>query len=66
MQRPFDISLYPGNGSADGVNGDHIILAPAYNITADDIRHIAETTSTVINTYFSRRGLGLDHSKVLA
>lgn len=52
MQPPFNISLYPGTGTADGRKGDHVIIAPAYNITADDVRHIVDTTVAVIRQYF--------------
>ncbi|KAK4505597.1 hypothetical protein PRZ48_003560 [Zasmidium cellare] len=52
MQSPFNISLYPGTGTADGRKGDHVIIAPAYNITADDVRHIVDTTAAVIRQYF--------------
>lgn len=53
MQRPYNISLYPGTGCADGKSGDHIILAPAYNITADEISQVVDTTVTVIERFFS-------------
>lgn len=52
MKSPFNISLYPGTGTADGRKGDHVIIAPAYNITADDVRHIVDTTAAVIRQYF--------------
>jgi hypothetical protein len=40
----FGISLYPGMGTVDGVLGDHVLLAPAYNLTKEDMRTIAELT----------------------
>lgn len=52
MQAPYSISLYPGNGTVDGINGDHIIVAPAFNVTADDIHFIAKTTAAVIDKFF--------------
>lgn len=52
MQKPHNISLYPGTGTADGRRGDHVIIAPAYNITSDDVRHIVDTTVAVIRQYF--------------
>jgi len=52
MQGPFNISLYPGNGTVDGITGDHIIVAPAFNVTADDIHFIAKTTAAVIDKFF--------------
>lgn len=52
MQSPFNISLYPGTGTTDGVKGDHILIAPAYNIKADDVHMIVETTASIINAFF--------------
>ena len=28
---------YPGNGGADGIHGDHILLAPPFTINEDQI-----------------------------
>ncbi|KAJ5959219.1 Pyridoxal phosphate-dependent transferase major region subdomain 2 [Penicillium vulpinum] len=42
------ISLMPGNGAVDGANGDHIILAPPYNTTREEIDLIVEKTVQVI------------------
>lgn len=52
MQAPYNISLYPGNGTVDGVNGDHIIIAPAFNVTAEDVHFIVRTTAAVVDKYF--------------
>lgn len=59
MQRPYNVSLYPGTGSADGRRGDHIILAPAYNITSDEIRHLVETVTMVVTQFFTAHGADL-------
>ena len=52
MQSPFNISIYPGTGTADGVSGDHIMLSPAYNVTSQDVHMIVETTVLVIKAFF--------------
>jgi adenosylmethionine-8-amino-7-oxononanoate aminotransferase len=52
MQSPFNISIYPGSGTADGVKGDHILLAPAYNVTSEEVHLIVEITVAVIETFF--------------
>lgn len=49
----YNISLYAGSGSVDGVQGDHIIIAPPYNSTREILR-IAELTQKVIEDVFSR------------
>jgi adenosylmethionine-8-amino-7-oxononanoate aminotransferase len=35
------LSVYPGNGTADGISGDHILLAPPFTITEEEIEFIA-------------------------
>ncbi|KUI52547.1 hypothetical protein VP1G_10474 [Cytospora mali] len=50
---PFNMTVYPGTGTVDGVNGDHIILAPSYLVTKDDVDHIVEVVSNVIKKVFS-------------
>jgi adenosylmethionine-8-amino-7-oxononanoate aminotransferase len=44
--------IYPGGGTIDGRNGDHILLAPPYNVTDDELERIvdllAETVDAVI------------------
>lgn len=52
MQHPHNISLYPGTGSVDGRRGDHILIAPAYTITADEIRQIVDIVAAVVRQYF--------------
>lgn len=41
--------LYPMGGTVDGVQGDHILLAPPFICTADDISRIAELVSSTIH-----------------
>jgi adenosylmethionine-8-amino-7-oxononanoate aminotransferase len=40
--RAFEKGLivYPGGGGADGIKGDHILLAPPFVITEDQIRKL--------------------------
>jgi len=54
MQEPYNISLYPGTGSVDGRRGDHVLLAPAYTVSENDIRYIVETTDAVVRQFFRR------------
>jgi len=46
------VYVYPGTGSADLINGDHIIIAPAYNITENDVNEIAKRVIKLINDFF--------------
>lgn len=52
MREPYNISLYPGSGTVDGRKGDHILIAPAYNITEEEIHHIVDTTTQVVKHFF--------------
>ena len=48
----YSISLYPGTGTSDGIVGDHVLLAPAYNVSEDDIRLVVKLTVDVIDDFF--------------
>ncbi|OLN92105.1 putative aminotransferase C1771.03c-like protein 1 [Colletotrichum chlorophyti] len=50
----FGISLYPGTGSKDGVLGDHVLLAPAYTSTSEEIEDIAMRTKDVVYRTFEQ------------
>lgn len=55
MKEPYNISIYPGSGTVDGKVGDHVLLAPAYNVTADEIENIANVTAGVVQDFFAKR-----------
>lgn len=46
----FDIVVLPGGGVVDGVDGDIIVLAPAYTVTKEDIDLIVEKTAKSIES----------------
>ncbi|KAH7418221.1 pyridoxal phosphate-dependent transferase [Cadophora sp. MPI-SDFR-AT-0126] len=52
ISAPFNMTMYPGTGTFDGVSGDHVILAPPYNITQADAEYIAQVTSDVVHRVF--------------
>ena len=45
QQRALDlgIAVYPGSGTVDGVLGDHVIVAPPYTITPEELELIVKT-----------------------
>lgn len=49
----FNMTFYPGTGSVDGIQGDHIILAPPFNITNEDVDNIVTVVVAVIQLVFS-------------
>ncbi|KAF2845956.1 omega-amino acid-pyruvate aminotransferase [Plenodomus tracheiphilus IPT5] len=48
----YGIDVYPGSGTVDGESGDHIIIAPAFNITEDDVDIIVERVGRLIEDFF--------------
>ncbi|KAK2751105.1 hypothetical protein FQN57_000180 [Myotisia sp. PD_48] len=48
----YSFSIYGGSGTKDGKTGDHVLLAPMYNSTRDEIETIAQLTRDVINDVF--------------
>lgn len=52
LEKPYCIGVYPGNGTVDGVAGDHIVIAPAYNLIKSDVEWIVNTLSCLVTDYF--------------
>lgn len=55
MEEPFNISLYPGTGVADGKTGDVVMISPPYTVTQDEIEKIVDLADRVIRDYFKKR-----------
>lgn len=53
MLAPYHMAVYAGQGTMDGVKGDHILLAPAYNLTRDDMKEIADKLIGMVNQFFA-------------
>ncbi|KAI6712209.1 hypothetical protein JHW43_005253 [Diplocarpon mali] len=49
---PFNMTTYPGAGTSDSISGDHVILAPAYNITEEDAEYTARVICDVVQEVF--------------
>ncbi|WP_339038363.1 aspartate aminotransferase family protein [Bradyrhizobium symbiodeficiens] len=43
------LGCYPGGGTVDGVRGDHILLAPPYIASADEIDQIVDKLGTAVD-----------------
>ncbi|PGH21450.1 hypothetical protein AJ80_03241 [Polytolypa hystricis UAMH7299] len=50
----YSFSLYAGGGSVDGVRGDHVLLAPPYTVTKEEIETIVQLTVKVIGDFFDQ------------
>jgi adenosylmethionine-8-amino-7-oxononanoate aminotransferase len=42
------IMIYPSQGCADGTNGDHVLLAPSYTSSPEEITLIVETLKAAV------------------
>lgn len=42
--------VYPGSGFIDGVNGDHIMVAPPFNVTDDELSEMFDLLQRAITT----------------
>ncbi|KFY16840.1 hypothetical protein V492_01053 [Pseudogymnoascus sp. VKM F-4246] len=61
LKEPFNITYYPGQGTADGVKGDHIIVSPAYTVTKEDVELITDNLASVLDVVFEQlAGEGMD------
>jgi adenosylmethionine-8-amino-7-oxononanoate aminotransferase len=43
------LGCYPGGGTVDGVRGDHVLLAPPYIVSADEIDLIVDKLGTAVD-----------------
>lgn len=43
------VLIYPSNGTVDGVNGDHVIIAPPFNTTEAEIAEIVDRLGTTVD-----------------
>ncbi|CBX99680.1 similar to class III aminotransferase [Plenodomus lingam JN3] len=53
LTREHGIYIYPGSGTMDGKSGDHLIIAPAFNITDDEIDLLVERLGRLVEDYFN-------------
>lgn len=44
----FEIALLPGGGVVDGVNGDLVVIAPAYDVNREEVDLIVQRTARAI------------------
>ncbi|KAJ3477014.1 hypothetical protein NLG97_g8955 [Lecanicillium saksenae] len=48
------IMLYPGTGTVDGVDGDHVLVSPVYTSTREDIVSIVRRIKQTVDMTFAR------------
>ncbi|KAL5349525.1 hypothetical protein ACLOAV_005820 [Pseudogymnoascus australis] len=49
----FEITLYPGQGTADGVDGDHVLVSPTYIIGGDEVDFIVHRLASAVDIFFA-------------
>jgi len=49
----FGLMCYPGGGTAGGEKGDHVLLAPPFNINSAHVEEIVEKLSLTFNSVFN-------------
>jgi adenosylmethionine-8-amino-7-oxononanoate aminotransferase len=52
--KQWSIAVYPGQGTVDGVQGDHVILAPAYIVQNEDVEEIVKRVAECANAFFEK------------
>ncbi|CRG90974.1 hypothetical protein PISL3812_08022 [Talaromyces islandicus] len=52
MQEPYNLCIYPGKGTVDGISGDHVLIAPPYNVTPGEVDMIVERLAAVLSDFF--------------
>jgi adenosylmethionine-8-amino-7-oxononanoate aminotransferase len=53
LSTQYSIAVYPSSGTADGILGDHIILAPPFNVTDEDVHQIVQSVTRLVNDFFT-------------
>ncbi|BDD57535.1 hypothetical protein MPDQ_007430 [Monascus purpureus] len=59
LKPEFSISLLAGTGAIEGMRGDHIILAPPYTVSKEEIDDIVDATARVVDDVFAKLNIGL-------
>ncbi|KAB8075131.1 pyridoxal phosphate-dependent transferase [Aspergillus leporis] len=44
------VAVYPGAGTVDGICGDHILLAPPFTVTEEELQHICQILREAIES----------------
>lgn len=52
LRPEYAICLYGSAGTVDGVRGDHVLLAPPYTVSKEEIDIIVDTTARILTDVF--------------
>jgi len=61
QKRAFElgVAVYPGAGTVDGYKGDHVIIAPPYTVSDEDLRKIVNVLREAYDIEEGRLDLGI-------
>lgn len=48
------LMVYPGGGALDGLRGDHVVLAPPYNVSQGELDMIVDRLGDAVDAVFAR------------
>ena len=59
QQTAFELgaAVYPGAGTIDGLRGDHVLIAPPYNVSDDELRDIVVTVKQAYDNEIAKMSL---------
>lgn len=57
LEPGYSVSLYGCSGTVDGVRGDHVILAPPFNVSKEEIDIIVDVFGKVVAAVLEELGL---------
>ncbi|KAJ5779942.1 Pyridoxal phosphate-dependent transferase major region subdomain 2 [Penicillium paradoxum] len=53
LQPEYSVSLYGCSGTVDGIRGDHLVLAPPYIVSKEEIDILVDTLEKILEDVFS-------------
>ena len=51
------VALYPGTGTVDGILGDHVLVAPPYNVSIEEVDELIKVFGEVVDEVFATHTL---------
>lgn len=53
LEPKHGVSLYGSSGTVDGIRGDHLILAPPYTVSKEEVDILVSTLARVLEEVFA-------------
>jgi len=53
LEPKHNVSLYGCSGTVDGIRGDHLVLAPPYIVSKEEIDILVDTLAKVLEEIFA-------------